>query len=352
MTPTSYQISLLQHTIGVRPDQRSPHRNHFVAGSGHQDMPHLERLVGGGLMEVRRSPAFLDDGDIVFAATEAGKATALQHLAPPPPPPKRNRYDEFLSADSDESLGAFLCGYRLPQFAAREVRGSFASWRRSYEYRMYRECWDSYRKDREIQGEWKPTKKEAKASYKSALAAHHAPQSKGPDRSNAAMLIGKTKLKLQVNDHNSILAGLIGEFNRCVDLLKPIWHDLRNTVLLCRPAAPALLGEQQGILFLESQLNIQLVSVTVRELEPRLLDEIDTNHVVGRCNLTRHLQLTLVISLGDSIRKFGAKQLKKLADILLVYWIERISTFGHISQSQPLVNEERAHRQHLAGALP
>lgn len=60
MTPTSYQISLLQHTIGVRPDQRNPHRNHFVAGSGHHDMPHLEKLVVGGLMEVRRSPAFLN----------------------------------------------------------------------------------------------------------------------------------------------------------------------------------------------------------------------------------------------------------------------------------------------------
>lgn len=169
MTPTSYQISLLQHTIGVRPDQRNPHRNHFVAGSGHHDMPHLEKLVGGGLMEVRRSPAFLNDGDMVFAATEAGKATALQHLAPPPPPPKRNRYDAFLHADSGESFGDFLCGDRLPKFEAREVRGSFISWRRSWEYRMYR-------RHREVQGEWMPTKKEAKASYKAALAAYRTAQ--------------------------------------------------------------------------------------------------------------------------------------------------------------------------------
>lgn len=169
MTPTSYQISLLQHTIGVRPGQRNPHRNHFVAGSGHHDMPHLEKLVDGGLMEVRRSPAFLNDGDIVFAATEAGKATALQHL---PPPPKWTRYKQFLRADGDESFGEFLCGDRLPKFEAREVRGSFVSWRRSWEYRMYRQ-------HREVQGEWMPTKKEAKASYKAALALHRAAQRKG-----------------------------------------------------------------------------------------------------------------------------------------------------------------------------
>lgn len=173
MTPTSYQISLLQHTIGVRPEQRNPHRNHFVAGPGHLDMPHLEKLVDGGLMEVRRSPAFLNDGDIVFAATEAGKATALQHL---PPPPKWTRYEQFLRADGDESFGEFLCGDRLPKFEAREVRGSFASWRRSYEYRMYRETWEAYRQHREVQGEWMPTKKEAKASYKAALAAYRGAQ--------------------------------------------------------------------------------------------------------------------------------------------------------------------------------
>ncbi|QQB32790.1 hypothetical protein I6I07_19280 [Achromobacter deleyi] len=177
MTPTSYQISLLQHTIGVRPDQRNPHRNHFVAGSGHHDMPHLEKLVGGGLMEVRRSPAFLNDGDMVFAATEAGKATALHHL---PPPPKLTRYEKYLRADGDESFGEFLCGFRLPKFEAREMRGSFASWRRSYEYRMYRETWEAYRQHREVQGEWMPTKKEAKASYKAALARHRASQQSGP----------------------------------------------------------------------------------------------------------------------------------------------------------------------------
>lgn len=171
MTPTSYQISLLQHAIGVCPDQRNPHRNHFVAGSGHHDMPHLEALVAGGLMEVRRAPAFLHDGDSVFAATEAGQSTALQHL---PPPPKQTLYEKFLDADCDESFGEFLCGYRLPKFESREVRGSVASWGRSYEYRMYRKGWEHYSPYREVQGEWKATKKEAKASYKAALAAYRA----------------------------------------------------------------------------------------------------------------------------------------------------------------------------------
>ena len=171
MTPTSYQISLLQHTIGICPGQPNPHRNHFVAGSGHSDMPHLEALVSGGLMEIRRSPGFLDDGDVVFSVTDAGKSAALEHL---PPPSKRTRYEKFLDADCDETFGEFLCGYRLPKFETREVRGSFASWRRSYEYRMYRSAWEGYSPYREVQGEWMPTKKEAKASYKTALAAFRA----------------------------------------------------------------------------------------------------------------------------------------------------------------------------------
>ncbi|MNY25304.1 hypothetical protein D3C86_1590790 [compost metagenome] len=129
-------------------------------------MPHLEALVSGGLMEIRRSPAFLHDGDIVFAATDAGTSAALRHL---PPPPKRTRYEKFLDADCDETFGEFFCGYRLPKFESREVRGSFASWRRSYEYRMYRVAWDGYSAYREIEGQWKPTKNEAKASYKAAL---------------------------------------------------------------------------------------------------------------------------------------------------------------------------------------
>lgn len=171
MTPTSYQISLLQHTIGVHPGQRVPHRNHFVAGPGHHDLRHLDQLVAAGLMKALRSPAFLAPGDTVFAATDAGKAAALQQL---PPPPKLTRYKEFRRADYDGSFGEFLCGSRLPKFETREARGNFPAWRRVCEYRMYREHWEDYRLDREVQGEWRRTKKEAKASYKTALAAYRA----------------------------------------------------------------------------------------------------------------------------------------------------------------------------------
>lgn len=39
---------------------------------------------------------------------------------------------------------------------------------------MYRKTWDDYDRSyyRDVQGEWMPTKKDAKATYKTALKAH------------------------------------------------------------------------------------------------------------------------------------------------------------------------------------
>ena len=170
---TPYQISLLHHTLGLSEHRRESYRNHFVAGHGHGDMRHLEALEQAGLMERRRSPGFLADGDIVFAVTDAGRDVAIAALPELKPPAKRTRYEDYLDADGcgGDSFGEFLCGVRLPEFESRPDlrRDERYGVRTITEYRMYRR-YDYWTRD--VQGGWCATKKEAKASYKAALKAH------------------------------------------------------------------------------------------------------------------------------------------------------------------------------------
>lgn len=163
MSATAQQVGLLHHTLGLRVDQRNPHRNHFVASEGHHDLPDLEALVASGLMGRSPTPKFCDASDIVFHVTDAGKALAIDLL---PPEPKRTRYEEFLRMDGTQSFGDFLTGNATPRF---EAEGGFSRGQRRH--RMYREVWiDDFGLRRDVQGEWCATKKDAKASYKAALA--------------------------------------------------------------------------------------------------------------------------------------------------------------------------------------
>lgn len=72
--PSQQQVELLHHTLGLSIDRRESYRNYFVAGPGHHDMPDLEALEALGLMTRSRAPKFCADGDIVFRATDAGRA--------------------------------------------------------------------------------------------------------------------------------------------------------------------------------------------------------------------------------------------------------------------------------------
>ncbi|EOD9063920.1 TPA: hypothetical protein NII19_006765 [Pseudomonas aeruginosa] len=154
------QLRLLHHTLGLRPDQRESHRNHYLAGPGHYAMPDLEALVKVELMVVGRTPAFCDPTDVVFHVSEEGKRYALQHL---PLPPKKTKFAEYLDWDCCESFGDWLLGGMKPKVEWRESGGKF-------EYRMYR-CRQSEQHS-EVKGEWCRTQKDAKASYKSALRQH------------------------------------------------------------------------------------------------------------------------------------------------------------------------------------
>lgn len=171
---TQSQIALLQHTLGINEWKREPYRNHFVASPSHHDMPDLEQLEAAGLMVRGHVPGFLPDSSIVFYTTEAGRVLAITSL---PAPKKRTRYEEYLAADgcAGDSFGEFLCGIRLPEFEERNHR-PYGEWKSSRRYRMFRLTWDSHYGipgDRDVQGDWASTKKDAKASYKAALKARH-----------------------------------------------------------------------------------------------------------------------------------------------------------------------------------
>ena len=132
-------------------------------------MPDLESLEASGLMCRGRTPAFCDKSDIVFLATDAGRALAIERL---PEPPKQTQHSQWLDADSGFSFGEWLCGHRLPKVETEsEYRNVNGRWRTLRRHRMYRLDQNSHWR-REVQGEWATTKKEAKASYKQALARH------------------------------------------------------------------------------------------------------------------------------------------------------------------------------------
>jgi len=179
---TEGQLKLLWHTLGLRPDcrdSRTVYRNRFLADPGHDDVPDLETLVSLGMMGSRNPPAFCDQSEKLYYATAAGKQFAVQKM---PPPPKLSNFEEYLNvADCYEGFAQFL-DINVPQYQQR------GEWR-NREYRMVRYArnspyrhydrhysltsWSTY-ETLEVAGEWAPTMKAAKASYKEALQKHRA----------------------------------------------------------------------------------------------------------------------------------------------------------------------------------
>lgn len=153
--PNCDQLAILHHTLGVTPERREPYRNHYLSGPKHYAMPDLDALVAAGCMARRSPPKFCRPDDVVFYVTEAGRTYALENL---PPPPKLTRYNEYLSASCFDSFAEFL-GINKPSVRSRFINGR-------WEYQMARAA---TRTENAVTGEWKPTKKEAKASYKEAL---------------------------------------------------------------------------------------------------------------------------------------------------------------------------------------
>ncbi len=99
----------------------------------------------------------------VFHVTDAGRAYALESLPPAPKPGKLTGYADFRRiGECYEDFASYL-GIQIP---------AYEEWRQPLQhsagYRMYRGSkWSEWGRD--VQGEWAPTKTEAKASYKAVL---------------------------------------------------------------------------------------------------------------------------------------------------------------------------------------
>jgi hypothetical protein len=151
---------VLNHMLGLTGSSRVSYRNHFVAGEGHHDMPQLEELEHVGFVKRGITPKFCGQGDIVFYATQAGQIHAIENLPPEPLKSARTRYDDYIESDFGGSFHEYL-SIRKPQIEIRRNRSDI-------EYRMFRMARHSYG-NRDVEGEWASTKKEAKVSYKNAL---------------------------------------------------------------------------------------------------------------------------------------------------------------------------------------
>ena len=147
-------IELMQHALGINERNREPYRNYFLSNKK-DDV--WEELVNQGLAISHSAPKGVC-GDVYYQVTDEGKDVAISQL---PEPKKPTKYDEYLDADTCITFAEWL-GIKLPEYEWRK-RGN------KYEYRMYRETRNQYWHLTRIEGEWMPTMKAAKDSYKEAL---------------------------------------------------------------------------------------------------------------------------------------------------------------------------------------
>ena len=122
---SAIQLGLLWHTLSIRPEDRNRRtvtRNYFLTSPGYDDANNLDVLVAAGLMACGKPPAFCDQSEVVYRATQDGERVALGKL---PPLPKLTRYEQFLDANIDCTFAEWL-GIEKPKL---EFSGS--SWWRS-----------------------------------------------------------------------------------------------------------------------------------------------------------------------------------------------------------------------------
>jgi hypothetical protein len=166
-------LSIMRHTIGADQYGRIQHdRNYFITGEGGKDWLDCVALVSAGYMTSRKGNA-ITGGDDIFFATKAGREFVQINSEPMPEPQKRTRYQEYLDADgcAGDSFTEFLCGRQFPIFESRRTPRDQKGDRFGYQHRMYRLGKAMWCYDRDVEGEWCATMKEAKASYKVALRA-------------------------------------------------------------------------------------------------------------------------------------------------------------------------------------
>lgn len=166
---THDQLEKLRHTLGLNYQDKIT-RNYFHSGPEGEDSD-LVALKEAGLMYTRKAPAFCEEGDVVFHATEDGKAYALERQLAPVKI-KKTVWQKFLDSDLDrftdfleieapryeESTARVKPGEQLFDLPLHEIH--LMPFRTFYRMVSPRGA-----------GEWCETKKSAKASYKADMKA-------------------------------------------------------------------------------------------------------------------------------------------------------------------------------------
>ncbi|WP_277850688.1 hypothetical protein [Moellerella wisconsensis] len=161
MQITGQQAEFMQHALGIHENNRVSNRNYFLASG--RDVEIWTALVDVGYATGQLAPSWVGGGTL-FTVTESGIAIALAMLPKPKKVKRNNHYPQYLNADCGDTFSEFLLGRRAPLVEHR-TNGE------RYEYRMYREKYCEYYSylGRDVEGDWSPTQKAAKASYKLAL---------------------------------------------------------------------------------------------------------------------------------------------------------------------------------------
>ncbi|WP_051534695.1 hypothetical protein [Deefgea rivuli] len=157
-------LHILQHSLGLDEyGQGRQYRNHYVAGEGHHSWPELLALEASGHITRRKiNPALIGgESEFCFCVTDKGIDTVAQESPAPPAIPKSKKtYDDYCSISECYDNFAHFLGFDKP-----EVEAEYTTDTRNY----FRKLWRYRMKSSRGCGEWKPTKKEAKASYKADM---------------------------------------------------------------------------------------------------------------------------------------------------------------------------------------
>ncbi len=102
-------LHILQHALGVdQYGQGRQYRRYFVTGPGTDDWSTCCELVAKGLME-QRPPSDLSGGGHVFLVTQSGVAFVAENSpARPKVSRSKQRYLDFLDADSGLRFGEWI----------------------------------------------------------------------------------------------------------------------------------------------------------------------------------------------------------------------------------------------------
>lgn len=171
-------LGILQHSLGLDEyGQGRQYRNRYVAGG--EDVSLCRELVALGYMN-EHAASMLTGGDPWFGVTPAGIDAVAQFSPPPPPPAKRTNFDAYLDECECYDGFAHFLGINMPMLQQRGEWGNreyrMVRYPRGSAYRQHGRHysltqWSPY-ETLEVAGDWAPTMKEAKASYKAALKAY------------------------------------------------------------------------------------------------------------------------------------------------------------------------------------